>query len=49
MLLQVFVDVAINHDGAEFAGDICHGTAGTHARELKRHAWEPNDGVRQTS
>ena len=27
----------------------CHSTAGTHARELWRHAWVPDDGVRQTS
>ena len=27
----------------------CHGVAGMHARELWRHAWEPNDGVRWTS
>ena len=27
----------------------CHSAAGTHAREPWRHAWEPNDGVRQTS
>ena len=27
----------------------CHGTAGMHVRELQRHAWRPNDGVRWTS